>query len=54
MIFNRGLDSWNIQLWAEYLLGSGSRTVPQPFLLNLYIASWKVVTGQIIDIFKTR
>ena len=38
MTFSRGSDLWNIQLWAECLLGNGGHMVPQPFLVNPYTA----------------
>ena len=38
MTFSWGLDLWNIQLWAECLLGNGGHTMPQPFFVNPYTA----------------
>jgi P pilus assembly chaperone PapD len=38
MTFSQGLDSWNIQLWAERLSGNDGYTMPQQFLVNPYTA----------------
>jgi len=41
MTFSRGSNSWNIQLWAECLLGDGGHTMPQPSLVNPHTAFTK-------------